>query len=358
VGLWNWTISGLSPGTTYSYQAYVHGNGCGVASGDPVSFTTEARLTTYVTGSGTVTGGPRLCASECDDDVPNGKPLTLTATPQPGNVFVGWSAICAGQGPVCTATPTGTAQVAVTFAPGFALTVTRSGDGSGTVASAPGGIACGTACANGFLAGTTVTLTAKPDAGSAFMGWSGDCSGAQLTCTVSIDAVRNVGASFAKEKKLAVGLHGRGAVTSAPAGIDCGITCSALFPPGTAIALTPTPQDGWTFVRWEGACTGTAECAITLSVDAVVQAFFAPVFPLTVTRSGNGQGTVTSTPAGIACGKTCTASFVRGTAVTLHARARKGSKFTGWTKGCAGTKPICTVTVDRARAARATFQRG
>ncbi|MDX6675811.1 MAG: Divergent InlB B-repeat domain, partial [Solirubrobacteraceae bacterium] len=108
VGLWNWTISDLSPGTTYSYEAYVHSSGCGDALGDAVSFTTEARLTTSVTGSGTVTGGPRPCASECEDDVPNGQPLTLTATPQPGNVFVGWSGICARQGPVCTATPTGT----------------------------------------------------------------------------------------------------------------------------------------------------------------------------------------------------------------------------------------------------------
>jgi hypothetical protein len=248
--------------------------------------------------------------------------------------------------------------VAATFAPGFALTVGRSGDGSGSVTSQPAGISCGPACGLGFLAGTKVTLTAKADAGSAFMGWSGDCSGAQLTCNVVLDAARNVGAVFAKEKKLAVGLHGRGSVTSSPAGIDCGSSCSALFPPGMVIALTPTVADGWVFTHWDGACTGTAECAVTLSADAVVQAFFAPVFPLTVAKGGNGQGTVTSTPAGIACGKTCGATFIRGTEVTLHARARKGSRFAGWARACAGLKPTCIVTVDRARTARATFQRG
>jgi hypothetical protein len=210
----------------------------------------------------------------------------------------------------------------------------------------------------GFLAGTKITLTAVADAGSAFMGWSGDCSGSQVTCSVSIDAARNVGGAFAKEKKLAVGLHGRGSVRSAPAGIDCGSVCSALFVPGTALALTATADDGWAFTHWEGACTGTAGCTVTLTADAVVQAFFAPVFPLTVTKIGNGRGTVTSTPAGIACGNTCRATFVRGTQVTLHARARKGSRFAGWTKACTGITPTCTVNVDRARSARATFKRG
>src|SRR5882672_11261304 len=51
---------------------------------------------------------------------------------------------------------------------------------------------------------------------------------------------------------------------------------------------------------------------------------------LTVSKSGNGGGTVTSSPAGIACGATCSASFAIGTMVTLTAAPAAGSTFTGW----------------------------
>jgi uncharacterized repeat protein (TIGR03803 family) len=57
------------------------------------------------------------------------------------------------------------------------LTVTRAGTGSGSVASDVGGIACGTSCSAAIDLGSSVTLTATPDAGSTFAGWSGACSG-------------------------------------------------------------------------------------------------------------------------------------------------------------------------------------
>jgi len=41
--------------------------------------------------------------------------------------------------------------------------------------------------------------------------------------------------------------------------------------------------------------------------------------PLTVTRAGTGSGTVTSSPAKIDCGATCSASFPSGTVVSLTA---------------------------------------
>src|SRR5438445_10835475 len=52
---------------------------------------------------------------------------------------------------------------------------------------------------------------------------------------------------------------------------------------------------------------------------------------ITVTLSGTGSGVVTSTPAGISCGTTCTATFTRGTSVQLAAVPSAGSTFTGWT---------------------------
>jgi DNA-binding beta-propeller fold protein YncE len=79
---------------------------------------------------------------------------------------------------------------------GQTLAVTRSGSGSGTVASSPaGGIACGIACEAEFNSGRTVKLVATPGSGSAFAGWSGACTGAG-TCEVVMSAAKTVDASF------------------------------------------------------------------------------------------------------------------------------------------------------------------
>jgi hypothetical protein len=74
------------------------------------------------------------------------------------------------------------------------LTVSKSGTGTGTVVSSPAGINCGGICSASFPKNTNVTLTATPDAGSTFSGYSGACSG--TTCTVRMSTSRFVTATF------------------------------------------------------------------------------------------------------------------------------------------------------------------
>ena len=80
------------------------------------------------------------------------------------------------------------------------LTVAVSGNGSGLVSSeangSPSAIFCGLACLASFDEGTVVSLTASPDPGSAFGGWTGACGGTG-SCVVSLDSDLTVGASFA-----------------------------------------------------------------------------------------------------------------------------------------------------------------
>jgi hypothetical protein len=70
---------------------------------------------------------------------------------------------------------------------------------------------------------------------------------------------------------------GSGTVTSLPAGINCGVTCSATFGGGTIVTLTATPASAAsTFTGWlGGGCTGTTTCTKTLSAAANVSATFA-----------------------------------------------------------------------------------
>lgn len=78
---------------------------------------------------------------------------------------------------------------------------------------------------------------------------------------------------------------------------------------------------------------------------------------LTVSRTGAGTGTVTSSPAAIDCGAICSAGFTFGTSVTLTAKAASDSAFTGWSGACSGTIATCALSMSEARTATATFYR-
>ena len=82
----------------------------------------------------------------------------------------------------------------VTASP-YTVTVTKTGTGTGTVTSTPTGITCGTDCSEAYVSGSMVTLTAAPDLGSKFVGWSGGCSGTS-TCTIIGNAATTVTATF------------------------------------------------------------------------------------------------------------------------------------------------------------------
>jgi Ca2+-binding RTX toxin-like protein len=83
----------------------------------------------------------------------------------------------------------------------YQLTVAKAGAGTGTVTSSPAAIACGSVCTAAVPFATSLSLTATADAGSAFVGWSGACSGSGA-CAVTIDGSDvQVGAVFASRAR-------------------------------------------------------------------------------------------------------------------------------------------------------------
>jgi hypothetical protein len=92
----------------------------------------------------------------------------------------------------------------------FALTVNKTGAGSGTVSSMPAGVDCGGTCLAWFEPGTVVTLTATPASGSSFGGWGGACLGPGTVippgevvppvyqCVLPMTAARDVTVTFNK----------------------------------------------------------------------------------------------------------------------------------------------------------------
>ncbi|HMJ01100.1 MAG TPA: PASTA domain-containing protein [Gaiellaceae bacterium] len=68
-------------------------------------------------------------------------------------------------------------------------------------------------------------------------------------------------------------------MTSSPAGIDCGATCSAQFADGTAVTLTAAAAGaGLTFDAWDGDCSGSGTCVLTIDRDRAVTAVFVEYF--------------------------------------------------------------------------------
>ncbi|MCF8002622.1 MAG: DUF1566 domain-containing protein [Chromatiaceae bacterium] len=78
--------------------------------------------------------------------------------------------------------------------------------------------------------------------------------------------------------------------------------------------------------------------------------------PLNVSLSGNGSGTVTSTPSGIDCGIDCSQVYAPGTEITLTANADSGSELSAWSEPTCGTASTCTLNLDRAKNVTATFE--
>jgi hypothetical protein len=241
------------------------------------------------------------------------------------------------------------------------LSVTVEGDGSGTVTSSPPGIECGSDCTEIYDLGTGVTLTAAPEGDAVFAGWSGACTGAAKTCTLTMDGPRFVTATFTTKPVLNVAKSGSGdgRVTSSPPGINCGTDCNEPFDAGTTVTLTATPDATSTFTGWSGACGGTGSCTVTMEAShAVTATFEAEPQLLSVTIVGDGSGMVTSDPPGIACSSgTCGATYAPGTLVTLTAAVvGSNTTFLGWGGDCEGTG-TCTITMDGPRSVTATFDR-
>ena len=294
-------------------------------------------LTTTKAGAGTGT-----VAVSTPAPYSYGTTVTLTANAAGGSAFSAWGGACTGSAVTCTLDMTANKAVTATFivANTYALTTQTAGTGAGVVTASP--------AASAYLSGTVVTLTATPQSGSAFTGWSGACTGTVATCSVTMSAAKSVTATFTSviTYTLVVSTTGSGAgtVTANPA--------VGAYIPGAVVTLTAAAASGSTFAGWSDGCSGTATtCTVTMSANKTVSAVFNALnsYTLTTGKAGNGSGTIFASPTG--------PSYVAGTAVTLTAIAEAGSVFTGWSGDCSGTSATCQLTMSANKTATGTFTR-
>ena len=300
---------------------------------------------------------------------------TINTAPQPSPGFA--SAVAASPTPVTitatSGTVSGTASLTVQAAD---FQVVLEGSAFGTVVDnlTPHQINCtnitdqgasGT-CSTFYPAGTQVTLTETPGAGSQFGGWGGNvnptqCPVTSTTCTITVAGIdqvtltfNNGPGTFTLTVQPAAGETGGGIVGDGRL-ISCTLTgattsgvCSDTVPSGSILRATGEAQQNSTFAGWSGAgCSGTAPCFITMSADQNLFANF-PIIQFTFTAGVTGTGSVSSTstptvPTELNCANppaqanVCLATFNAGTQVTLTANPGTGQVFNGWTSGPCNT---------------------
>ncbi len=193
-----------------------------------------------------------------------GATATLTATPAAGFQFSDWSGDLSGATNPATLLMDVNKNVTATFTaipPPRILTVNMTG--SGSVAVNP--------MHDFYDDGSTVTLTATPAAGFQFSGWNGDLSDMVNPSTLTMNADKNVTATFTvlppTQHTLTVTQLGSGHVSLNPPG--------GVYTEGTVVTLTPLGDAGFQFSGWSGDLTGSLHPAtLTMSANKTVNAIF------------------------------------------------------------------------------------
>ncbi len=218
--------------------------------------------------------------------------------------------------------------VTITVSHDKTLSVTTSGPGAVTL-DPPGGT-------YGF--GESVTVTAVPDAGAAFTGWSGDLTGATTPQILVMDADKAVTASFVTLLNLDVTTSGPGSVDLSPPG--------GSYLPGTEVTLSAVPGLNAVFSGWGGALGGSTNPeTLTLNANTSVSASFTQLF--NVSGSAVGPGSVTLAPP--------VGPYPAGTNLAVTATPDPDAVFLGWSGDLAGTTSPENLLVDADKSVTGTF---
>ncbi len=246
-------------------------------------------------GTGTVSGpagqGDGIsCGTNCDETYVYNTSVTLTASPAAGSTFAGWSGACSGTGN-CTVVMTQARNVTATFYSNGTINVSATLNSlawSGSLNYVITGpeVISGASLASSHTNKQVGTYTISYLSGGPVGGILSSITPVSSQ-TLSDGSAISFTFNFTATYSLIVTKSGGGASTiiSNPAGIDCGLTCSAVYNSGTIVRLTANPAAGYGFVGWSGACSGIATCDITMDSVKTVSATFAssPNLPASLT---------------------------------------------------------------------------
>ncbi|MFC5271029.1 InlB B-repeat-containing protein [Adhaeribacter terreus] len=292
---------------------------------------TQVNLNVTINGSGNVAKNPNQTSYA------TGSTVTLTATPDPGYQFDGWSGNATGTTNPLTVTMNTTKNITANFSLipiQYNLNLTING--SGSVSKSPDQAT--------YTSGSTVMLTATPDPGFRFDGWSGDATGTTNPLSVTMSSNKNITATFSAlpvQYNLNITVNGSGNVTKSPD--------QPTYDAGSTVTLTAMPAPGFQFDGWTGDTTETTNpITVKMNSNKNITANFIQIpgqFLLNVSVVGSGN--VTKNPD--------LPSYAPGATVTVTASPSPGFQFDGWSGDTTETANPLTVKMNSNKNITATF---
>jgi hypothetical protein len=155
--------------------------------------------------------------------------------------------------------------------PSYTLTISTNPSAGGTVSASPLPGTDGK-----YPDGEIVTLTASANPGYNFSSWSGDASGGATSVQVTMNGNMSVTANFVAIPPTGYSLtihrtpsNGGNVSANPPPGND------GKYASGDVVTLTATPSQGYEFVNWTGAVSGsTTTTQVTMNSDKTITANF------------------------------------------------------------------------------------
>ena len=298
-----------------------------------------------VVGNGSVTKQPNKTVYTCGEEV------VLSAVTVPGWSFGGWSGDVTGSDPMASVIIDGPKNATATFTQDqYVLNVAIENDGVGgeqnAVTKNPDQAT--------YVYGDQVQLTAVPQPGWSFVGWTGAVNSASPTVMLTMNESKSVTAKFEQDQyDLTLNVINNAVVPGSVGGTVSATPQKTTYVYGDVVTLQANTNPGWTFSGWSGAVTSTnATAQLTITGDAVVNATFTQnqydlnVEVVSLGKSGVG-GSVSLNPAG--------GAYVYNALVTLVAEANACWSFTRWEGDLSGTNAVETLTVTRDMDVTAVF---
>ena len=293
----------------------------GSISVSPTSATTYTATATGAGGTATAS----VTITMTTGSTGNSSPPTVTISANPTSITKGSSSV-----------------LTVTATNATGITITGSNGSNRTVAASGGSITVSPTSATTYTANAT---------------GSGGTASASVTITMTVSTSAPTVTIAANPQSITKGSSSVVTVTATNATqvtlVGSNNSQRTLGPNGATVSVSPTSTTTYTATATGGGGTATSAVIITVGPPPPPPP---QTFQLTMTSAGTGTGTVTSSPAGINCPGTCSASFTQGTIVLTEA-PDAGNTFAGWSGACTGMA-ACNVNLAANSAVTATFDEG
>ncbi|MEW6990620.1 hypothetical protein AADZ91_08005 [Colwelliaceae bacterium 6441] len=235
----------------------------------------------------------------------------------------------------------------------YSLSVNFSGDSNESgIDILPIEETCFEDCVKEIDINSTVTLIAKPDQGTVFSGWKGDCE-QSLDCQLTLDKSKTITANFKSKSSTTYTIELKsnigGLININNELLDCTSTCVKTFFAYELVYIYAQADEGYQFKNWDGQCSSMNYCYFIISDDLSLTANFTPktaviTKELAINFEGSGLGKVSALELVQECTSSCILDVPIGTSIELTAESNSSDDyFAGWGGACSG---ISTCIVD------------